>query len=48
MTGYNQYTIADFLKELGSEEAAQRLSLSQPYAEMILRHSSFQKPQHDR
>lgn len=46
--GYSASLLAERLKELEEEEAAHRLSLSQPYAELILQYSSFKKPQRDR
>lgn len=40
--------VSDRLRELEEEEAAQRMAVSQPYAELILQHSSFKRPQRDR
>jgi hypothetical protein len=46
--GYNPYLVAARLKELEDEAASQRLGLSQPYCEVIMKHSSYKKPQKDR
>jgi hypothetical protein len=48
MPGYNPYLVAARLKELKDEAASQRLGLSQPYCEVIMKHSSYKKPQKDR
>lgn len=46
--GFNPQHLVDRLGELEEEAAAQRSALAQPYAEVILRHSSYRKPQRDR
>ena len=48
MPGYNPYLVAARLKELEDEAASQRMALSQPYCEVIMKHSSYKKPQKDR
>ncbi|KAI8473796.1 MAG: hypothetical protein J3K34DRAFT_518721 [Monoraphidium minutum] len=46
--GYSPQAIAARARDLEGEEAAARAALSQPYAELILGHSSFKRPQRDR
>ncbi|KAF6260711.1 hypothetical protein COO60DRAFT_855780 [Scenedesmus sp. NREL 46B-D3] len=48
LEGYNPYLVAARLKELEDEAASQRLGLSQPYCEVIMKYSSYKKPQKDR
>lgn len=48
VSGYNPYLVAARLKELEDEAASQRMALSQPYCEVIMKHSSYKKPQKDR
>uniref|UniRef100_A0A383W4U4 Uncharacterized protein n=1 Tax=Tetradesmus obliquus TaxID=3088 RepID=A0A383W4U4_TETOB len=48
LEGYNPYLVAARLKELEDEAASQRMALSQPYCEVIMKHSSYKKPQKDR
>jgi hypothetical protein len=48
LDGYNPYLVAARLKELETEAAAARAGLSAPYAEALLAHSSYKKPQQDK
>ncbi|GBF94644.1 hypothetical protein Rsub_07380 [Raphidocelis subcapitata] len=48
LEGYHAALISGRMAELEREEAAQRASLAQPWAELLLRHSSFRRPQRDR
>lgn len=36
------------MADLAREEAAQRAGLARPWAELLLRHSSYKRPQRDR
>jgi hypothetical protein len=45
---YSQGLITARLAELEAEEAGHRAALSRPYAEVVLRYSSYRKPQRDR
>lgn len=45
---YNAYTVQAKLKELEAESVSQKLDLSPIYSEIILKYSTYQKPQQDK
>lgn len=48
LEGYNPYAVAQRLQELEEEMESQRIDLSPIYSEIILKHSKYDKPQHDK
>lgn len=48
LDGYNSYTVADRLNELEEDIQSLRLQISPIYSQIILMHSTYEKPQQDR
>lgn len=48
LEGYNPYAVAAKLADLEDDAAALKLELSPVYSEIILKFSTYQKPQQDR